>query len=57
MGYLLIRVHSFSCDTPGCTAEEEHTEPYKADAWVIMMRGGWTLRSGKVFCPQHSGES
>lgn len=55
MPYLLIRVHSFECDMPGCVMEEKHAEPRKADAWKIMEREGWTERDGKFYCPEHSG--
>jgi hypothetical protein len=52
MPYLLIRVHSFACDYPGCTKEEEHAEPTKEDAAKIMRGYGWQI--GKTIrCPRH----
>jgi hypothetical protein len=52
MTYLLIRVHSFACDHPGCTAEEEHAEPTKAKAVAILRAGGWQI-GRKILCPAH----
>ena len=54
MSYLLIRVHSFTCDYPGCTAEEEHAEPTVEAARKIITRYGWTiLPRGLHYCPKH----
>lgn len=57
MSYLLIRVHSFECDFPGCSAEEEHAERLKTDAWAILRRSGWTARKDKHLCPKHGRQS
>lgn len=55
MTYSLYRVHSFECDYPGCTKEEEHAEPSKDAARRIMRRGGWQIDGdGKDFCPEHA---
>lgn len=53
MSYLLIRVHSYTCDANGCHSEEEHAEPRKADADRIMRRQGWALIPGGIYCPAH----
>jgi len=57
VSYLLIRVHSFECDFPGCSAEEEHAERLKTDAWAILRRSGWTARKDKHLCPKHGRQS
>ena len=53
MTYLLYRVHSFTCDHPGCQAEEEHAEPTKDLAVKIMRRQGWLIGRELDFCPEH----
>jgi hypothetical protein len=53
MGYLLIRVHSFECDHPGCVKEEEHAEPSKRDAVKLTRRWGWYITADRIYCPQH----
>jgi hypothetical protein len=58
MTYALYRVHSFCCDYPGCYAEEEHAEQFKADARRIMARAGWRIGGdGRDRCPAHASEA
>ena len=54
MNYMLIKVHSFACDFPGCSEEEEHAESYKVDALLRLLKDGWTTRNRKYYCPEHS---
>jgi hypothetical protein len=53
MSYLLIKIHSFTCDYPDCPNKEEPPEQSKRVA-VKKLRGrGWYITADRINCPWH----
>jgi hypothetical protein len=60
MSYIVIKVYSFACDSPGCDRQIDTMPSYRGDS---LLRGAerdlrkverWTVDGRKHYCPKHA---